>query len=101
MMRSTAILLSALLLMSSCGPFRQTKAPLPPPTPMPARIPDQVSNTDPAPPPKNLPPRAGPPVEGSRRRLTLSDQRDEIAAVEQVGRHFGAAGRKSGGGEIQ
>ena len=50
------LLLSALLLGSSCGPFRQAKAPLPPPTPMPARIPDQVSNTEPAPPPKNLPP---------------------------------------------
>lgn len=50
------LLLSTILLASSCGPFRQAKAPLPPPTPMPARIPDQVSNTEPAPPPKNLPP---------------------------------------------
>ena len=52
-------LLSTLLLVTSCGPFRTAKAPLPPPTPMPARIPDQISNTEPAPPPKNLPP---PPV---------------------------------------
>lgn len=50
------LLVSALLLGSSCGPFRQAKAPLPPPTPMPARIPDQISSTEPAPPPKNLPP---------------------------------------------
>ena len=50
------LLLSALLLGSSCGPFRHAKAPLPPPTPMPARIPDQISSTEPAPPPKNLPP---------------------------------------------
>jgi hypothetical protein len=46
-------------MVTSCGPFRTAKAPLPPPTPMPARIPDQISNTEPAPPPKNLPP---PPV---------------------------------------
>lgn len=52
-------LLSTLLLVTSCGPFRTAKAPLPPPTPMPARIPDQITNTEPAPPPKNLPP---PPV---------------------------------------
>lgn len=50
------LLLSTLLLATGCGPFRTAKAPLPPPTPMPARIPDQITNTEPAPPPKNLPP---------------------------------------------
>lgn len=54
-MRLTLVFCAALLV-TGCGPFRRANTPLPPPTPMPARIPDQVSNTEPAPPPKNLPP---------------------------------------------
>lgn len=54
-MRMT-VFLASFLCLGACGPFRRANAPLPPPTPMPARIPDQVSSTEPAPAPKNLPP---------------------------------------------
>lgn len=43
----------ATVLLAGCNPFRRAKLP-PPPTPIPARLPDHLSS-DPAPPPKNLP----------------------------------------------
>lgn len=53
------ILLAAVMFLGGCGAFRRAKAP-PPPGPTPVRIPDQVANLEPAPPPKNLP--APPPI---------------------------------------
>lgn len=54
-MKSLILIIAALALGTSCGPFRRAKAPVPPPTrPVPARIPE-VANTEKAPPPRNLP----------------------------------------------
>jgi len=51
------LVLAGILFLGGCTgiPFRRAKTPPPPPGPTPVRIPDQVGNLEPAPPPKNLP----------------------------------------------
>lgn len=50
------LFLAAMLTLGGCGPFRRAKAPPPPPGPIPARIPDQLSSVEAATGTTSLPP---------------------------------------------